>query len=61
MGIGDIVTFKFQYETKPDVFIYPGEIGLIKSKALWYVTVLHFKSGREIFLKEDEIEIMEDK
>lgn len=61
MGVGDIVTFKFQYETEPDNFINPGEIGLIKSKALWYVTVLHLKSGKEIFLKEDEIEIMEDK
>lgn len=61
MGIGDIVKFKFQYETGPDNFIYPGEIGLIKSKALCYITVLHLKSGREVFLKKDEIEILEDK
>ena len=59
MGVGDIVTFKFQYEPSPDNFIYPGDIGLIKSKALWYVTVLHLKSGKEIFLKEDEIETLE--
>ena len=59
MVAGDLVKFRFKYETAPDVFIYPGDLGLVKSKALWYVHILHFKTGNEILLKKDELQILE--
>ena len=59
MVAGDLIKFKFKYETSPDVFIYPGDLGIVKSSAMWYIYILHLKTGKEILLKKDEIQILE--
>jgi len=59
MVAGDLVKFKFKYEPMVDVFIYPGDLGVIKSKALWFVEVLHLNSGTTILLKSGEFKILE--
>ena len=61
MVIGDIVEFRFKYETPHAEYIKPGELGLIVNNVKQYVVVLHLGSGQEITLKKKELQKLEDK
>lgn len=60
MVTGDLVKFKFTFELDSGKFINPGDIGIVESKAMWYVHVLHIGSGEYITMKESSITKMEE-
>ncbi len=55
MVAGDLVKFKFTFELASGRFIKPGDMGIVESKAMWYVNVLHIGSGEYITMKESSI------
>ncbi len=55
MVTGDLVKFKFTFELPSGIIIKPGEIGIIESKAMWYINVLHVNSGEYITMKETSV------
>ena len=59
MVIGDLVKFKFTFELASGRFIKPGELGIIKSKAMWYIYVHHIDSGECITVKESNVKKLE--
>jgi len=59
MVVGDLVKFKFKYEPNINVYIRPGDLGIVKNKTMWYLEVMHLKSGATLILKTSEIEILE--
>ena len=59
MVVGDLVRFKFHFELDSGKFIKSGDLGIIESKALWYSSILHIKSGECILLDKNNIEKME--
>ena len=59
MVTGDLVKFKFTFELPSGKLIKPGELGVIESKAMWYVNVLHIRSGEYITMKEANIRKLE--
>lgn len=61
MVIGDMVKFRFKYETPYAGYIKPGDMGLVVKQTKQYVVVLHFGLGQEITLKKKELQKLEDK
>jgi len=61
MVIGDIVKFRFKYETPHSGYIKSGELGLVVDQEKQYVVVLHLGLGQEIILKKKELQKLEDK
>lgn len=61
MVIGDMVKFRFKYETPHAGYIKPGELGLIVDQTKQYVVVLHLGLWEEITLKKKELQKLEDK
>ena len=59
MVTGDLVKFKFTFELVSGKFIKPGDIGVIESKAMWYVNVLHIGSGEYIAMRATNVTKME--
>lgn len=59
MVIGDLVKFKFKYEPNINVYIRPGDLGIVKNTAMWYLEVMHLNSGATLILKTSEIDILE--
>ena len=59
MVVGDLVKFKFKYEPNINVYIRAGDLGIVKSKAMWYLEIMHLKSGTTLLLKTSEIDILE--
>ena len=59
MVTGDLVKFKFTFELASGTLIKPGELGIIKSKAMWYIYVLHVNSGECITVKEANVKKLE--
>ena len=59
MVAGDLVKFKFTFELASGTFIKPGDMGIVESKAMWYVHVLHIGSGEYITMKESSIRKLE--
>ena len=60
MVTGDLVKFKFTFELASGRLIKPGELGIIKSKAMWYIYVLHIDSGECITMKETNVRKLEE-
>ncbi len=59
MVAGDLVKFKFTFELPNGVFINPGDLGIIESKAMWYINVFHVNSGEYITTKENSVKKLE--
>ncbi len=55
MVTGDLVKFKFTFELASGRLIKPGDLGIIESKAMWYINVLHVNSGEYITMKETSV------
>tara|TARA_R100000458_G_C8249027_1_gene226323 strand:+ start:201 stop:386 length:186 start_codon:yes stop_codon:yes gene_type:complete len=60
MVVGDLVKFKFTFELPGGKFINRGDIGIIESKAMWWVNILHVDSGEYITTKQSSIEKLEE-
>ena len=60
MVAGDLVKFRFTFELPSGRLIRPGDIGIIESKAMWYVHVLHVGTGEYITMKEDNLTKLEE-
>jgi hypothetical protein len=59
MVVGDLVKFKFTFELESGKFINKGDIGIIESKAMWWINILHVNSGEYITTKQKSIEKLE--
>ena len=60
MVAGDLVKFKFTFELPSGKLIKPGDLGIVESKAMWYVSILHVNSGEYITTKESSIKKLEE-
>ena len=59
MVVGDLIKFKFTFELESGKFINKGDIGIIESKTMWWINILHVNSGEYITTKQKSIEKLE--
>lgn len=60
MVIGDLVQFKYHYEIAGRVHIRKGDLGIIKESESNTYGIYHFRTGKTIYLKKYNLNILEE-